>query len=121
LGTAVLGLVGVAMLANPALIFWVWVERLKQRPAMSPRNVLGWLSLTLATVALLIFFIGVGTSPKAATPAFDRWFTLWFRICLVASAATLVLGLAGTGKRQWIVVLSAFITPLSCVLQKVLE
>ena len=109
------------MLANPALIFWVWVERLKQRPARNLRNALGWFSLILATIALLIFWIGVGTSPPVATPASDRWFALWFRICLVASAATLVLGLAGLGKRQWIVILSAFITPLSCVLQKVLE
>ena len=109
------------MLANPALLSLVWVERLKQRPARNLRNALGWFSLILATVALLIFWIGMGTSPEAATPAFDRWFTLWFRACLVASAATLVLGLAGLGKRQWIVVLSAFITPLSCVLQKVLE
>lgn len=109
------------MLADPALIFWVWVERLKQRPARSLRNALGRFSLILATVALLIFWIGVGTGPVAATPAFDRWFALWFRTCLVASAATLVLGLAGRGKRQWIVVLSAFITPFSCVLQKVLE
>lgn len=66
-------------------------------------------------------FIGMGTSPVAATPAFDHWFAGWFRAYFFTSVATLIVGLLGLGKRQWVVVLSAFITPLSCVLQKVLE
>ena len=121
MGTVVLGLVGVAMWANPALIFWVWVDRLKQPRGGGLRHGFGWLSLVLSKVGLLIFFIGVGTSPAPATPAFDHWFAGWFRACLFVSVATLIVGLLGLGKRQWVVVLSAFITPLACVLQKVLE
>jgi hypothetical protein len=120
-GTVVLGLIGVAMWANPALILWVWVVRLRQPQDGGLRCGLGWLSLVLSTVGLLIFFVGMGTSPAPATPAFDHWFAEWFRACIFTSVATLIVGLLGLGKRQWIVVLSAFITPLSCILQKVLE
>jgi hypothetical protein len=121
MGIAVLSIIGVAMWANPALILWLWIDRLQQPHVSDLRHRFGWLSLGLATMALLIFFGGMGLSPTPATPAFDHWFIQWFRACLFTSVATLIIGLLGLGRRQWIVVLSAFITPVSCVLQKVLE
>jgi hypothetical protein len=119
--TVMIVLVGVAMWVNPAMLFWVWVSRMKTPDNSSIRNRIGWLSLVLASLAVLIFFGGMGFSPTPATQASDVWFVKWFRACLCLSVAAFLCGIAGRGRRQWAVALSAIITPLSCLLQKVLE
>jgi hypothetical protein len=114
-------LMGIAMYANPFLLLAVWIKRLKTFQNDGLRIRLGWISLILASVGVIAFFGGMGFSPKAATPASDHWFIHWLWICSAISISTFAIALFGKGKMQWAVVLSAFLTPMSCTLQKILE
>ena len=121
MATVMIVLVGVAMWVNLPALALVWSSRIRGRHDSGLRDRIGWLSLVLVSLALLIFWGGMGFSPTPATQAFDIWFVKWFRACLYLSAAAFLIGLAGRGKHQWAVLLSAVITPLSCLLQKILE
>jgi hypothetical protein len=114
-------LVGIAMYANPFLLLTVWIKRLKPFHNDGLRIRLGWISLILASLGFISFFGGMFLDGKPGTPAFDRWFKRWFWVCSSISITTFTIGLFGKGKMQWAVVLSAFLTPMSCVLQKILE
>ena len=52
---------------------------------------------------------------------FEVWFKRLFVVCGCLSGAALLAGLVGKGRMQWVVMMSAVITPLSCILVKVLE
>jgi hypothetical protein len=114
-------LMGIGMYANPVLLFVAGIRRYSAREALSLRTLLGWVSLTVACMCFLAFVVGCGVSPQPATPAFDRWFVLWLRTVLILSGLSIVIGLFGRGKMQWVVFTSAFLTPMSLVLQKILE
>jgi hypothetical protein len=118
---AIITIIGVAMWANIPLLLWLWTIRIKSPAGPSIRERLGLISLILATASVVVFFGGMGFAPEQATPAFDMWFRHWFRTCLFISAATILFAISGRGKHQWAILISSFITPLSCILQKVLE
>jgi hypothetical protein len=77
--------------------------------------------LIFASAGFIAFFGGMFFGGEAGTPAFDYWYKRWFWICSSISIATFAIGLFGKGKWRWAVVLSAFLTPMSCLLQKILE
>lgn len=112
---------GIAMYANPFLLLAAWAKRLKTFNSDGLRNLLGWISLILASAGFIAFFGGMFFGGDAGMPAFDYWFIRWFWVCTSISIATLAIGVFGKGKMQWAVVLSAFLTPMSCLLQKILE
>jgi hypothetical protein len=115
-------LVGLAMYANPILLLLVWVRRLKApHQKASVRIQLGWFSLILASAGFLVFVGSMFFGPPAATPAFDIWFRTWLKVSLFISAPAFLTGLAGKGTMQWVVAASAIVTPMSLILQKVLE
>jgi hypothetical protein len=109
------------MWPNPFLLLWVWTGRLKQPRITGFRHACGWVSLASATIGLTIFFIGVGVAPDQGSAAYEVWYSAWLRDCLIVSAGTFLTGLTGLGKRQWVVLLSSLITPVACLLTKVLE
>jgi hypothetical protein len=116
-----LGSMGIAMYANPLLLLFAWVGRLRFASPKTVREWIGWISLGLASAGFLAFICFVSLGPPVATPAFDRWFAIWLRVSLVVSVLTFLLGLAGTGRRQWVVPVSAVATLMSVLLQKILE
>lgn len=114
-------LMATGMYANPVLLCIAWFRRMRAPSVPGPRGRLGWLSLALASIALLAFGAFVIFGPQVATPEFDLWYARWFHIAAAISACTLLTGLAGKGKMQWAVPLSAVLTPISVMLQKILE
>jgi hypothetical protein len=116
-----LTLMGVAMYANPVLLFFAWSRRLRTRAPRNLRVLLGWFSLGLASAAFLAFAVFVVAGPQPATSAFDVWFRKWLILATILSAVAFLTGLAGRGKMQWAVPVSALITPMSVLLQKILE
>lgn len=116
-----LTLMASGMYANPILLFIVWYRRLRAPSVPGPRGRLGWLSLSLASLTFLAFCAFVVFGPQVATPEFDVWYARWFHIAAVFSACALITGFAGKGKMQWLVVVSALLTPMSVMLQKILE
>src|SRR5665213_2883958 len=112
---------GIAMYANPFLLMVAWFRRLKAHEGGGFRICLGWASLGLASVGFLTFVGGMFLRPPPATPMFDLWFAHWFTACISISGITFLTGLVGKGRMQWVVLISAIVTPLSCMLQKILE
>jgi hypothetical protein len=120
--TAAIGIAMVmAIYGNPFLLLSIWVCRLKMKQVPDFRFRLGWISLALATVGCVAFWVGMGSHPEAATQMFDQWFRRWFIACSFISGVAFLTGIIGKGKMQWAVVVSATLTPLACVLSRALE
>jgi len=117
----ILGIMGIAMYANPVLLLFAWVQRLRANFVRSVRGWFGWVSLGLASIGLIAFVCFISLGPPVATPAFDRWARLWLRISALVSILTFLTGLVGKGKGQWAVPVSAVATFSSVVLQIILE
>lgn len=120
-GALMIGFMGVAMYANPVLLFVAWVRRLRVPPVKTARVWIGWISLALASAGFLAFVCFAFLGPPVATPAFDRWFTIWLRVSFVVSTLTFLVGLVGRGRMQWFVPVSGVATLMSVVLVKILE
>jgi hypothetical protein len=119
--TAIVALIDIATAVGPFLLAVVWILRMKRKRTPDLRLRLGWTSLVLASAAFVAFFGGMFVGPDVATPMFDAWFKRWFIVCSCFSGAALLTGLVGKGRMQWAVVASAAVTPLACVVVKVLE
>jgi hypothetical protein len=120
-GALMIGFMGVAMYANPVLLFFSWVRRLRVPSLKTVRGRIGWIWLGLASAGFLAFVCFCFLGPPVATPAFDRWFTIWLRVSFVVSILTFLVGLAGKGRMRWFVPVSAVATLMSVVLVKILE
>ena len=116
-----LTLMGIGMYANPILLFIAWFRRLRVPSVPGLRGRLGWLSLALASLTFLGFCAFISFGPQAAAPGFDLWYARWLHLAAALSACALVTGIAGKGKMQWVVPVSALLTPMSVMLQKILE
>jgi hypothetical protein len=121
MSTLIIVFIGVAAYANPVVLFFIWVGRLRGTAKPSLQVRLGWASLVLASAGFGIALCFATCGPPAATDAFDLWFRHCFWVSVGVCLLTLVTGLAGKGKMQWFVPLSGVIGPLSIVLGKVLE
>jgi hypothetical protein len=81
-GALMIGFMGVAMYANPALLFFSWVRRLRVPSVKTVRGRIGWISLGLASAGFLAFVCFASLGPPGVTPAFDRWLAIWLRVSL---------------------------------------
>jgi hypothetical protein len=114
--------IGLLTYASPVLLATTWIRRLRASTAHDGmREKVGSLSLILASLAFIFFFVAIKVSPDPGSAAFEIWFTKWLKICSVASSLALIASLAGAGKMQWAVRLSSAIPPLSLLVAKVLE
>ena len=107
--------------ASPVLLTIAWVRRLKGRHGNGIRERAGWLSLALASLGFILLIIAIKVSPDPGSPAFDVWFGKWLKICTVASGFALAASVAGEGKMQWAIRVSAAMPPLALLVAKVLE
>jgi uncharacterized membrane protein len=114
-------LIGLGMYANPFLILSAWIFRMRARGDGSWRSRAGWVSLVLATCSFLVLVGFVTLGPEPATAGFDVWFKKCFRIGAVISIAAFVAGCFGKGRMQWLVPLSALLSPMTILVQKVME
>lgn len=121
LSALILVAIALAAYANPVVLFAIWVGRLRRKPESSFRGRVGWASLILASAGFGVVVCFVTCGPEPATTAFDIWFRRCFWAAVPVCGLALVTGLAGKGRMQWLVPLSAIISPLTIVLGKVME
>jgi peptidoglycan biosynthesis protein MviN/MurJ (putative lipid II flippase) len=114
-------LVALAAYANPVLLFVVWVKRLRTSEKKSWRPKLGLASLVLASLGFGVVVCFMTCGPEAATPAFDIWFRKCFWVSAGVCVVVLITGVVGTGKMQWVVLVSSVVSPLSILMGKVME
>jgi hypothetical protein len=107
--------------ASPVLLTVAWVRRLKGKHGNGIRERAGWLSLVLSSLGLVLLIIAMKVSPDPGSPALDIWFAKWLKICTVVSCFALGASIAGAGKMQWVVRVSAAMPPLALLVAKVLE
>jgi len=112
-------IIGIMSYAIPVLLGVIWFRRLKAPRRGDLRDTFGWVGI--ASLGCTFFFIDIFYSPNGGSPAFEPWFYRWFKICTSISVLAFITSLIGTGKMQWAIRTSAIVTPLSCLLQKILE
>jgi hypothetical protein len=114
-------LIGLGMYANPFLLLAAWIFRVRSGGNGSWRSRAGWVSLVLATCSFLILVGFIALGPEPATAGFEAWFVKCFRIGAAISVAAFVAGCIGKGRMQWLVPLSALLSPMTILVQKVME
>jgi hypothetical protein len=114
--------VSILTLISPFALGYVWTLRLRDHEREEGRRpIAGWLSLTLVTLAVAVYWLSAFGSPPVATPQWDVYFHDWSRISNMISALGFILYLFGGGREKRVVLTASFIVPLSRALTKVLE
>ena len=114
-----LGIGGLIVLlyGNPILVMSLWVIRLAGERQASPswRSVASWVSLSLVTAAVSVFWIATLTNAYPQPNAIAA-LRLGFRISLASAAGAVVTSLFAKGKGRTWAAISAFIVPLNWIM-----
>ena len=122
MATLLLALAGIATIACPIALVWVWVLRVSRTGGEeSLRLLCGWSSFVLVSFAVAVYWVSAFHSPQPGTPSWDVYFGRWSRVSIATSVLGLVTGVFGSGRKQGVVLAASVIVSLSWALAKILE
>lgn len=122
MATLLIALAGIATIACPIALVWVWVLRVSRTGSKKNLRLLcGWSSLVLVSFAVAVYWVSAFHSPQPGTPAWDVYFGRWSRVSIATSVLGLLTGVFGSGRKQGVVLAASVIVPLSWALAKILE
>jgi hypothetical protein len=105
---------------NPALLLWTWVRRLMRGKSSAPkwRIAMLWISMVLATAAVLAFWI-TAFIPLSSYPQRELVLKIGARISLLAASGAILTAIFGEGpERKW-VAFSSLIVPVHWIMASV--
>ena len=113
MNSALLAILGILLYGNPLLILALWYTRLAGSvPTIKRwRSAMSWASLTLATIALVSFWV-FGFAAHYPQPISNLVRLILF-LCFFSTAGALVTALLGEGKLKWWIVLSSVLIPFN--------
>jgi peptidoglycan biosynthesis protein MviN/MurJ (putative lipid II flippase) len=112
----------VLVYGNPALLLWTWVRRFKRRESSAPkwRIAMLWISMVLATAAVLAFWITVFVAPSSY-PQREIVMRLGMRLSVLVASVALLTAILGEGpERKW-VAFSSLAVPCHWIMASVWE
>jgi hypothetical protein len=112
----------VLVYGNPALLLWTWVRRFKRGESSAPkwRVAMLWMSMVLATAAVLAFWITVFVAPSFY-PQREVVMRIGTRLSVLAASIALLTAILGEGpERKW-VVFSSLVVPSHWIMASVWE
>lgn len=120
--TALFGLLIILLYGNPVLLLCAWILRLKRGKSTAEkwRTAMLWLSLTFATVAVLVFW-GTYMIAPSFYPQRDNVISMGRLVSRLVAAAALVSAILGEGRERKWVAASALIVPLNWAVASAFE
>jgi len=112
----------VLVYGNPALLLWTWVRRFKRGESAAPkwRIAMLWVSMVLATAAVLAFWITVFVAPSFH-PQREIIMKIGLRLSVLLASFALLSAVFGEGpERKWIA-FSSLVVPCNWIMASVWE
>jgi peptidoglycan biosynthesis protein MviN/MurJ (putative lipid II flippase) len=112
----------VLVYGNPALLLWTWVRRFKRAESSAPkwRIAMLWVSMVLATAAVLAFWITVFVAPSFH-PQREIIMRIGLRLSVLLASVALLSTVFGEGpERKW-VAFSSLVVPCNWIMASVWE
>jgi hypothetical protein len=112
----------ILVIANPALLLWIWVRRFKRGKSSATkwRIAMLWISMVFASAAVLTFWI-TSFIPLSSYPQRELVLKTGTRISLLVASGAILTTIFGEGpERKW-VALSSLIVPLHWIMASIWE